>query len=179
MTAARAGVPGRVDLPGISPYPNDMEILTNASQLPADPRSLPDDTVISIGVWAALQGVRPSTVHRNRVLAEARRGTDKAKPGDMPAEDGKLGLSPYWQLGTYRKWEAARPGKGAGAGRPAGTGRGRSVKVKLPITCPHCQHEVTREDLGLDESGKPLPEAKPASRPAGRKRPVAATAGRP
>ncbi len=158
MTVTLTGDPGTVDVPGISPYPNPMDILTDATQLPKDPAKLPGDTVIGIPVWAHLQGVSTATVHRNRVKADARRGTPEARPGDMPKEDGKFGNSPYWTMATYRAWEASRPGKGAGAGRPAGSGKGRAVRVRLPAACPHCRQQITAEDIARAEaagSGQP------------------------
>ncbi len=159
-----------------------MDILTDATQLPKDPAKLPDDAVINAAVWAALQGVELPTVYRNKTKADRRRGTPDERPGDMPAEDGRFGHGPYWLMGTYRAWSAARPGKGAGAGRPVGTGHGRAVKVKLPIVCPHCQHEITRQDLGLDESGRSVQPGsvtvKSVRKPAGRKRHLA-VAGKP
>ena len=178
MTPRLAGDLGSVDAPGFPAYPDSMDILTDATQLPKDPASLPDDAVINAAVWAALQGVELATVYRNKTKADRRRGTDDERPGDMPAEDGRFGHGPYWLMSTYRRWSTARPGKGAGAGRPAGTGHGRAVRVKLPLVCPHCQHGITREDLDLDESGRPVQPAtvtvKAARRlPAGRKRHLA------
>jgi hypothetical protein len=114
---------------------------------------------------AQLQGVEVGTVHRSRTLADARlRGEagdaeaaakyGPVRPGDMPAADGKLCNSPYWTMGTFRKWKANRPGQGAGAGRPVGSGKGRAVKVKLPFECPHCHHEITKDDLPQQGDGQ-------------------------
>jgi hypothetical protein len=68
----------------------------------------------------------------------------------MPAEDETIGRRPYWRMGTYREWQAARPGKGAGAGRPPGS-KTRKAKaptvVELPICCPHCSREIRGMDL--------------------------------
>jgi hypothetical protein len=188
VTPFDTGALGGLDSPGVSPYPMDMDIITDRAQLPKDPSKLPDDAVINLAVWAHLQGVELATVYRNKTKSDARRGTDAARPGDMPAEDGRFGHGPYYFMRTYRAWEAARPGKGAGAGRPVGSGKGRAVKVALPVTCPHCKHEITRDDLGLDESGRPAVSAGPvrqtrarSSRPAvGRsgKRALPAAAGK-
>jgi hypothetical protein len=177
-----AGDLGGLDSPGIPAYPVDMDITTDVTQLPKDPAKLPADAVINAAVWAALQGVQIASVYRNKTKADARRGTAESRPGDMPAEDGKLGNSPYWTVKTYRAWDASRPGKGAGAGRPVGTGRGRAVKVTLPFACPHCQEEISRESLGLDESGKLAVAAQVTPKtavPAGRRNRALTAAGRP
>lgn len=153
---------GTVDLPGDAPYPIGMDIITDPARLPTNRDELSDDAVIGIKVWAALQGVEVSTVNRNRTLADARRrgeaGDAEAaekygpvRPGDMPAEDGKLGNSPYWTVATYRAWEAARPGQGASPGRPVGSGRGPAVKATLPITCPNCAHVITADEVPADK----------------------------
>ncbi len=181
-SAARTGDLGGLVPPGFSPYPDNMDIITDASQLPKDRATISDESVINAAAWAALQGVAVETVYRNKTKSDKRRGTPDARPGDMPAEDGRMGHGPYWFVRTYRAWDAARPGRGAGAGRPVGSGRGRAVKVALPIACPHCHQEVTRESLGLDESGRPAAAAvktngRPAVRSGGRKRP-ALTGGR-
>ncbi len=92
-------------------------------------------------------------------VAEAAAEYGPVRQGDMPAADGKLGNSPYWTMGTFRKWKANRPGQGAGAGRPVGSGKGRAVRVKLPITCPHCQHEITKDDMPQQEASQKAGQA--------------------
>lgn len=77
MTLSSTPQPGRVDLPGPGVYPNGMELLTDPANLPRDRSAIPDDAVINIAVWAKLQGVAESTVHRYRSLGEARRRAEK------------------------------------------------------------------------------------------------------
>lgn len=71
------------------------------------------------------------------------------KPGDMPAEDTKLGPSPLWKMSTYRAWEASRPGKGAGSGRRKGVKMKPKPpkRLELPAPCPHCGHDITGQDI--------------------------------
>lgn len=129
-------------------------ILQDSAELPADPADIAPEALINIDVWAALQGVKKTTVEANRSRHNARRGTPEARAGDMPEQDTVLGRAPFWRMSTYRTWEAGKPGKGAGAGRPKGTGGTYSPRaprtLQLPGTCPHCEETVRRRDLPED-----------------------------
>jgi len=146
-------------------YPNGMELISRAEDLPADREAVPGETLISSEVWAALQGVSAQTVRSNKVRADARRRKQAAVdageldaaglaarelplPGDMPPQDDKFGGSPGWYMSTYRAWEQARPGKGRGP-RPgrARAAKGRRARVELPVVCPHCHASITEADL--------------------------------
>ncbi|MER6809961.1 hypothetical protein ABT299_11830 [Spirillospora sp. NPDC000708] len=126
-------------------------VLQDPAEIPADRDAIPDEALINVDVWAALQGVKKTTVEANRSRHNARRGTPQAKAGDMPEESTTLGRVPFWRMATYRAWEANRPGKGAGAGRPAGTGGAYSPRaprtLQLPGNCPHCGQTIRRKDL--------------------------------
>ncbi|MEU6033988.1 hypothetical protein ABZ801_01120 [Actinomadura sp. NPDC047616] len=125
-----------------------VALLTDPDALPRDREEIPDDTLINLSVWAALQGVKKATVDSNRVRSEARRRAGEPKPGDMPPCDRTINKSPMWRMSTYRAWAASRPGKGAGAGRPKGTRKRIGPrKVALPVECPHCGHKITSADL--------------------------------
>lgn len=129
-------------------------VLQDPAEVPADRDSIPDDALISLDVWALLQGVKKTTAEANRSRHNARRGTPQARAGDMPEETTTLGRKPFWRMATYREWEAARPGKGAGAGRPKGTGGTRIARaprtLQLPGTCPHCGDTIRLKDLPED-----------------------------
>lgn len=156
--------------PGAAVYPNDVDIISDPSDLPADRSKIPGDTLITTEVWAALQGVAVQTVRRNKVLSDARRRNQEnfdvgmrvasrelPRPGDMPAASERFGGSPGWYMSAYRAWEAARPGRGAGAGRPAGRGKGRGKRVTLPLVCPHCHQGITEKHL--ERQGRARPAA--------------------
>lgn len=138
----------------ITPYHGSVEqitLLTSPGEIPKDRKTIPDDAFINIRVWAALQGVKVGSVHRNRTAAEARRKAGESRPGDMPPaaekETQTLGF-PVWSMASYRAWEKNRPGKGAGAGRPKGSGKNLPPNVvRLPVDCPHCGKEITRYDV--------------------------------
>jgi len=150
-SAQLATQPGGVYPPTGVAYHDGMDILTDPKTLPRSAKgltALPDDTLIGVSVWAALQKVDRATVLRNRVRAAEHRTAGKPRPGDMPDETTKVGQSPVWTLGQYRAWEKSRPGAGVGGGRPKGSGRGRAPRTaRLPLTCPHCGHKVTAADL--------------------------------
>jgi hypothetical protein len=183
VTAAAVVAPGVVDTPGADPYPNDMDVITEPAELPADVASIPDDTQIGPAVWAKLQGVALSTVYRNNTLAGKNRAAEKPKPGDMPAPVRHIGQTPVWPIGgdgSYRAWEASRPGKGAGAGRPRNPdGPKPRERATLPINCPHCHHDITAADLASARAANAAGKTRPAgrTRPATRTRSARARAG--
>jgi hypothetical protein len=149
---AALAAPGMVSMPGADAYPTGMDMITDPGKLPADRKTIADDTLINQAVWAALQGVELGTVYSNTTRSNKRRAAGNPKAGDMPAADETAGQTPMWRMSSYRRWEAARPGMGAGAGRPRGSARGsgprvRRPRVELPISCPHCKHEITAADL--------------------------------
>ncbi|WP_141575892.1 hypothetical protein [Actinomadura sp. WMMA1423] len=129
-------------------------VLQDPAEIPADPADIPPEALINIDVWAALQGVKKTTVEANRSRHNARRGTPQARAGDMPGEDTVLGRVPFWRMSTFREWQASKPGKGAGAGRPKGTGGKYSPRaprtLQLPGSCPHCEETIRRKDLPED-----------------------------
>ncbi|KAB2344864.1 hypothetical protein [Actinomadura rudentiformis] len=125
-----------------------MVLIDTPDQLPKKHADVPDEALISIAVWAHLQGVKPETVRSNRVRSEARRKAGTPQAGDMPPSDRMVSKAPMWRMASYRAWLTSRPGKGAGAGRPKGTGRPLGPrKVALPLDCPHCGHVITAADL--------------------------------
>jgi hypothetical protein len=143
-----------------------ISLLTEPGEIPEDRATIPDDTLINIYVWAALQGITKSSADSIRTRSNRRRKEGQPKAGDMPAEDQKIGPSPYWKMSTYRAWEKSRPGKGAGGGRPKGTKNPpRPPKVlKLPAACPHCHREIRSEDLPPVLAGEePFPALEEAS----------------
>ncbi|MFI0406610.1 hypothetical protein [Actinomadura sp. 3N508] len=125
--------------------------MQSAEEIPENRDEIPAEALVSVDVWAALQGVSKATVQQNRSRHNARRGTPDARPGDMPEEDRTIGRSPFWLMATYREWDASKPGKGFGAGRPKGTGGNYSPRaprtLQLPGDCPHCGKAVRRKDL--------------------------------
>jgi hypothetical protein len=164
MTAILDFAPGMLTVPGAYPYHNGMDIIPDPAALPKDRSAIPDDTLITPAVWAALQGVTPASVLSNKSKHDRRRGTPEARPGDMPpASRHRIGQTPTWTMGAYRAWDAARPGKGKGAGRPV-TRTGPRARVTLPISCPHCHHEITKDDLRQQVPDAAPPKAKLASR---------------
>lgn len=171
MTAAAVVAPGVLDTPGAAPYPDDMDVITDPAELPADVAAIPDDTQVGPQVWAALQGVELSTVYRNNTLASKRRVSGTVKAGDMPEPARHIGQTPVWAMSAYRAWQAARPGKGAGAGRPRRPGGpAKRERASLPLECPHCHKEITAAQL---RAARPAGEAGRA-RQAGRRRPARA-----
>lgn len=145
-------------------YPANMDLISTPDQLPKDRSKIADDTMITTPVWAKLQGVKPSTVSRKLADAKLRRAAGESRPGDMPAEDARVGNSPVWTMKTYRAWDKQRPGMGAGAGRPPGAGvRGPTPRaLHLPEECPHCKLTITGPDV------RELRAAKRAGEPAAR-----------
>lgn len=124
-------------------------VLQSVDEIPENRDDIPDEALISIEVWAVLQGVSKGTVNSNRSRHNKRRGTPEARSGDMPEEDMTLARAPFWRMATFRAWE--RPGKGAGAGRPAGTGGRYTPRaprtLQLPGDCPHCGTTIRRKEL--------------------------------
>lgn len=55
---------------------------------------------------AAMLGVTPATVR------------SYSARGVMPAPDGHLGRTPWWERSTIETWATNRPGQGKGGGRP-------------------------------------------------------------
>lgn len=49
---------------------------------------------------------------QNRRKAEETGDASHILPGDLPAPDGYVGQSPYWNESTIRHWEENRPGRG-------------------------------------------------------------------
>jgi hypothetical protein len=136
--------PAVLDTPDAAPYPDSMDVVTEAAELPPDREAIPDDTQIGPAVWAALQGVALSTVYRNNTLASKRRAAGTVKAGDMPEPARHIGQTPVWSMSAYRAWQAGRPGKGAGAGRPRRPGGpAKRERASLPLDCPHCGEEIT------------------------------------
>lgn len=133
----------------VTPYPNgvDKTLLTDPADMPRDPVEIGDDTLISVQVWARLQGVKPGTVFRNKTKSDQRRGTPDARPGDMPAAEQRVGQSPLWRMGTYREWVRTRPGRGHGDGRSRTKQPKTPKTARLPIGCPNCGHEITGEEV--------------------------------
>ncbi|MCW2898656.1 MAG: hypothetical protein JWO67_921, partial [Streptosporangiaceae bacterium] len=171
-----ATMPGRDDLPGSVAYPTDMDILSDPKLIPDDRATIADDTYIGTDVWAALQGVKRTTVHtqvkraadmrrqageldeqaaakgvktadRKAMRAEAEALRAKADR-TMPFRDERVGQSPLWLMSTHRTFMANRPGVGSGGGRPP-TGRARRVRTaRLPIVCPcGCGYTITETDV--------------------------------
>lgn len=138
----------RLDFP-LRCYPANMDLISTPDQLPKDRSTISDDTMITTPVWATLQGVKPSTVSRKLADAKLRRAAGESRPGDMPAEDARVGNSPVWTMKTYRAWDKQRPGIGAGGGRPKGSGvRGPTPRaLHLPEACPHCGVQITGPDV--------------------------------
>jgi hypothetical protein len=155
MTAVVEFAPGVVTTPGADPYPNDMEIITDPAKLPADRAAIPGDTLINPQVWAKLQGVQLGTVYSVYAKSGKRRAAGEPKAGDMPAAEETIGQTPMWSMATYRAWDESRPGRGAGAGRPPVRPEGFvRHRVELPISCPHCKHEITKTDLDAAKAAK-------------------------
>lgn len=185
MTATIEFAPAMVTMPGAYPYHDGMDIIPDPAALPEDRAAIPDDTLITPSVWAELQGVTHGTVTHNKALHDRRRGTPDARPGDMPpASPHRIGQTPTWTMGAYRAWDASRPGKGTGAGRPVTRTEPRT-RVSLPISCPHCHHDITKADLeaaakaAAKTTGKTTGKAVAAQKPAGtRKRPATKAAGK-
>jgi hypothetical protein len=153
-----------------------MDILSDPKLIPDDRGTIADDTYIGTDVWAALQGVKRTTVHtqvkravdmrRQAEELEAQADAKGVKPADrkalraeaaelraradrtMPFRDERVGQSPIWLMGTFRRWMAARPGVGSGGGRPP-TGRSRRIRTaRLPIVCPcGCGYTITETDV--------------------------------
>jgi hypothetical protein len=132
---------------GIGAYPEQVGIWTDPEKLPADRAAIPDDDLISIQVWAKLQGVGLSTAYSNNSKSARRREDGEARAGDMPAPDDHAGQTPMWLMRTYRAWAKSRPGSKGTSGTGTRGGRGRGKQVRLPFACPHCHHEITEEDL--------------------------------
>jgi hypothetical protein len=135
-----------------------MRIHAEIASLPADRDGIADDDLVTGPVWAHLQGVEMSTFNSMLTRARVHRRHDaehpgekpQAVPGDIPDPDEYAGRTPMWRMGTYRAWEARRPGKASNRGKSgAGSrgGRGTGRPVRLPIECPHCHREITEADV--------------------------------
>jgi hypothetical protein len=148
---ARLRPSGAVPCPepaGITAYPWPVSLWTDPEKVPADRSVVPDTDVITIDVWARLQGVSKVTAQSNLSKSNKRREAGEPRPGDMPEPDDRVGQTPVYLMGTYRAWEAARPGRSGGTtGTGSRGGQGAGKRVRLPLECPHCHHQVTEADL--------------------------------
>src|ERR1019366_9441704 len=108
---------------------------------------IPDGDMITVDVWAVLQGVSKVTAQSNLSKANARRAAGEPRAGDMPEPDDRAGQTPLYLMGTYRAWAAARPGRSGAKGTGSRGGTGEGKRVRLPLECPHCHHQVTEADL--------------------------------
>lgn len=149
---------------------NGQMFINTPGELPEDLDALDDDTLISSAVFAHLAGMKIESLRSMKTRSDKRRATDP-RPGDIPAaERQKIGNSPVWRLGVFRRWNANKPGHGAGGGRRPGF-RPAPKKVDLPADCPHCGQEITGRDIKAQEEkraeqelreGPAVPEALPS-----------------
>ena len=82
---------------------------------------MPTPKVLSLKEIADLIGVKVHSMYTingraayNRRKAEETGDKWHIRPGDLPAPDGKIGNSPYWNENTIQKWINERPGHGGG-----------------------------------------------------------------
>ncbi|MEV5710143.1 hypothetical protein [Actinoallomurus sp. NPDC052274] len=154
MVAAdgRGGVPSAPPPPYSSSMNLDaLKLINTPDDLPANLDEVPDDAYITTTVFAHLAEIKPESFRSMKVRSDKNHREGTSRPGDIPFTDEKIGNSPVWPMGVYRTWMKNRPGKGVGGGRPVGTKVAKKPqppkRLELPAKCPHCDHEITGEDV--------------------------------
>jgi len=67
---------------------------------------------LDLAAIADLAGVSRESIKTYHKRATANRAAGNPRPGDLPAEDIRLGRTPGWRRKTIEKWLANRPRAG-------------------------------------------------------------------